>query len=120
MLPAWGAWRSCAWDESWDEQLLLLSSHATTERRQRGYIEQLPSGNHRAVASAGFDLLTLWPRYHRETVKTYDDAKKAPVTLQSEIDEDRAPKSDITVRQAIDQWLDVAKLKTPPASGIRT
>jgi hypothetical protein len=81
------------------------------KRRQRGYIEQLPSGNYRAVAYAGVDLLTRRPRYHRETVKTYDDAKKALVKLQSEIDEDRAPKSDITVRQAIDQWLDLAKLE---------
>jgi len=51
------------------------------------------------VAYAGVDLLTGRPRYHRETVKTYDDAKKALVRLQSEIAE------------AIDQWLDVAKLE---------
>ena len=76
------------------------------KRRQRGYVEQLPSGNYRAVVYAGVDLLTRRPRYHRTTVKTYDDAKKALVKLQSEIDEDRAPKSDMTVRQAIDQWLD--------------
>src|SRR3954453_19005921 len=63
------------------------------KRRQRGYIEQLPSGNYRAVAYAGVDLLTRRPRYHRKTVKTYDDAKKALVKLQSEIDEDRAPSS---------------------------
>jgi integrase len=81
------------------------------KRRQRGYIEQLPSGNYRAVAYAGVDLLTRRPRYQRKTVKTYDDAKKALVRLQNEIDEDKAPKSNITVRQAIEQWLEVAKLE---------
>ena len=29
------------------------------------------------MAYAGVDLLTRRPRYHRKTVKTYDDAKKA-------------------------------------------
>src|SRR4051794_8633263 len=81
------------------------------KRRQRGYIEQLPSGNHRAVAYAGVDLLTRRPRYLRKTVKTFDEAKKALVKLQSEIDEDKAPKSNITVRQAIEQWLEVAALE---------
>ena len=81
------------------------------KRRQRGYIEQLPSGNYRAVAYAGTDLLTRRPRYLRQTVASYDDARKVLVRLQSQIDEDRQPKSNITVRQAIEQWLDVAVLE---------
>src|SRR3712207_6690759 len=81
------------------------------KRRQRGYIEQLPSGSYRAVAYAGTDLLTRRPRYVRETVKTYDEAKRALVKLQRQVDEDKAPKSDITVGQAIEQWLEVAKLE---------
>ncbi len=81
------------------------------KRRQRGYIEQLPSGSYRAVAYAGVDLLTRRPRYLRRTVESYDDAKKALVKLQNEIDEGKAPKSDITVRQTIEQWLEVAELE---------
>jgi len=81
------------------------------KRRQRGYIEQLPSGSYRAVAYAGTDLLTRRPRYLRQTVAAYDDAKKALVRLQSQIDEDKQPKSNITVRQAIEQWLDVVVLE---------
>jgi hypothetical protein len=81
------------------------------KRRQRGYIEQLPSGNYRAVTYAGTDLLTRRPRYIRETVKTYDAAKKALVKLQHQVDEDKHPKSDITVGQAIEQWLEVAALE---------
>jgi len=81
------------------------------KRRQRGYIEQLPSGSYRAVAYAGTDLLTRRPRYLRQTVAAYDDAKKALVRLQSQIDEDKQPKSNITVRQAIEHRLDVAVLE---------
>jgi hypothetical protein len=47
------------------------------KRRQRGYIETLPSGSFRAVAYTGTDPLTRKPQYVRETVKTYDEAEKA-------------------------------------------
>ncbi|MGD9529843.1 hypothetical protein [Pseudonocardia sp.] len=73
------------------------------KRRSRGFIEQLPSGSHRAVVYAGTDPLTGRPRYVRETVKTYDGAKKAVTRLQAQVDEDKQPKSNITVRQAIEQ-----------------
>nr|WP_275404240.1 hypothetical protein [Pseudonocardia acidicola] len=55
--------------------------------------------------------MTRRPRYLRETVKSYDEAKKALVKLQRQIDEDNHPKSDITVGQAIEQWLEVAELE---------
>lgn len=44
-------------------------------------------------------------------VKAYDEAEKALTRLQREVDEDKQPKSNITVRQAIEQWLDVAELE---------
>jgi hypothetical protein len=80
-------------------------------RRQRGHIEQLPSGSYRAVVFAGTDPLTGRPHYVRETVKTYDEAKKAAVKLQRQVDEDQQPKSKITVKQAVEQWLDVTELE---------
>src|SRR5207344_2136098 len=45
------------------------------------------------------------------TVKTYEAAKKELTKLQRQVDEDKHPKSDITVAQAIEQWLDVAALE---------
>jgi len=81
------------------------------KRRPRGYIEQLPSGSHRAVVYAGSDPLTGKPHYVRETAKSYAAAEKALTKLQGQVDEDRHPKSAITVRQAIAQWLDVAELE---------
>ena len=81
------------------------------KRRPRGTIGQLPSGSWRARVYAGTDPLTGKPRYLRETAETYAAAKTALTRLQYQVDEDRHPKTAITVRQAIDQWLDVAELE---------
>jgi integrase len=80
-------------------------------RHQRGYIEQLPSGSYRAVVPAGTDLLTGLRRPLRETCKTLDQAKVALTKLQRQVDEQRHPKSSITLGEAIEQWLDVADLE---------
>jgi hypothetical protein len=56
---------------------------------------------------AGIDPLTGKQRYLRETCATYDQAELALTRLQSQVDEDRHPKSEITVGQAVAQWLDV-------------
>jgi len=79
-------------------------------RRTRGHIESLPSGSFRAVVYAGADPLTRKPRYLRETHKSYDAARVALTKLQNQVDEDRHPRTDITVRQALRQWLEVADL----------
>ncbi len=59
---------------------------------------------------AGADPLTRKPRYLRETHKSYDAARVALTKLQNQVDEDRHPRTDITVRQALRQWLEVADL----------
>jgi integrase len=59
----------------------------------------------------GTDPLTHKPKYLRETHKTSDAAEIALTRLQGQVDEDRHPKSDITVDRAIDQWLEVASLE---------
>lgn len=81
------------------------------KRRQRGSILQLPSGSYRVTVYAGRDVLTGKARQLRETAKTYDDAKKVLTRLQRQVDEDNQPKSNITVRQAVEQWLEVAVLE---------
>jgi integrase len=74
-------------------------------------IEELPSGSFRARVYAGADPLTGKARYLRETHQTRDAAKAALSRLQSQVDEDRHPRrGDLTVRQALAQWLDVADL----------
>jgi hypothetical protein len=83
---------------------------ARSKRRTRGYIEELPSGSFRAVVYAGRDPLNNKRRYLRETANDYLAAQVALTRLQNQIDEERHPKTNITVGQAIDQWLDVADL----------
>ena len=82
-----------------------------TRRRPRGHIHELPSGSFRAMVYAGIDPLTGKQRYLRETCATYDRAEVALTRLQSQVDEDRHPKSEITVGQAVAQWLDVVDIE---------
>jgi integrase len=80
------------------------------KRRPRGLIEELPSGSFRARVYAGVDPLTRKARYLRETHKTYAAAEVALTRLQGQVDEDRHPRGDLTVRQAVTQWLEVVDL----------
>jgi integrase len=80
-------------------------------RDHRCYIEELPSGSYRAVVPAGSDPLTGRRRPLRETCKTVDEAKIALTKLQRQVDEQQHPKTAITLREAIDQWLEVADLE---------
>ncbi|HEY7047461.1 MAG TPA: hypothetical protein VH373_09585, partial [Jatrophihabitantaceae bacterium] len=80
-------------------------------RRPRGHIEELPSGRFRAIVYAGIDPLTGKQRYLKETAESHPAAELALTRLQSRVDENRHPKSAITVGQAISRWLEVAKLE---------
>ncbi|MCA1707532.1 MAG: hypothetical protein LC808_31385 [Actinobacteria bacterium] len=80
-------------------------------RRPRGHIRTLPSGSFQAIVYTGTDPLTGKERYLRETAATYAGAEQALTRLQGQVDEDRHPKTAITVRHAITQWLDVAELQ---------
>ena len=82
-----------------------------SRRRRRGYIEELPSGHFRAVVYLGTDPLSGSLRYLRETTSSYDEAEVALTKLLRQVDENKHPKSAITVAEAIDQWLEVAKLE---------
>jgi integrase len=79
--------------------------------RSRGHIETLPSGSFRARVYAGIDPLTGKRRYLVETATSQEAAKRALTKLQRQVDEDRHPKTAITVRQAITQWLEVVALE---------
>ncbi|WP_433505900.1 tyrosine-type recombinase/integrase [Pseudonocardia halophobica] len=79
--------------------------------RPRGHIEELPSGHFRAKVYAGTDPLTRKRRYLVETVSTGLEAERALTRLQHQVDENRHPKSSITVGRAVEQWLEVAKIE---------
>jgi integrase len=59
---------------------------------------------------AGVEPLSGREHRARETCPTLADAKMALTRLQRQVDERKHPKSGITVREAIQQWLEVAEL----------
>jgi integrase len=79
---------------------------ASTWAHRRAAVRQLPGHRLR-----GNDPLTKKPRYIRETLKTYGAAEVALTRLQGQVDQNRHPKTDIMLRQAINRWLDIAKLE---------
>ncbi len=87
---------------------------ATARRRTRGYIEDRPErvkGRYRAVVYAGTDPLTGKPRYLRKSADTHAQAEVELTKLLSSVDENRHPKSAVTVDEVIERWLDVAELQ---------
>jgi integrase len=80
-------------------------------RRSRGHIEELPSGRFRAIVYAGIDPLTGRQRYLKEAADTYGAAELALTKLQSRVDENRHPKTAMSIGEAITRWLEVAKLE---------
>lgn len=81
------------------------------QRRPRGHIEERPNGSFRAVVYAGIDPLTRKPRYLKKTAPTSAQAAVELTKLQNQVDEQRHPRSGITVGQAIEKWLEVAELE---------
>lgn len=86
-------------------------SSVATRRRPRGHIETLPSGSFRAVVYTGADPLTGRGHQLKETHRTRADAEKALTRMQHQVDTRQAPKSAITLGEAIAQWLEVTDLE---------
>ena len=81
---------------------------ATTKRRSLGHIEERSNGSFRVIVYAGRDPLTGKDRRLRKTFATYAEAQVELVRLQGDVHAQRHPRSDITVDQALAQWLEVA------------
>jgi integrase len=87
---------------------------ATARRRTRGYIEERPQrarGRFRAVVYAGIDPLSGRSRYLRKSADTHAQAQVELTKLLKSVDDQKHPKSDITVDDVIARWLDVAELE---------
>jgi integrase len=52
-------------------------------------------------------------------LKTYGAAEVALTRLQGQVDQNRHPKTDITLGQAISRWLDIAKLEDTTRDPVR-
>ncbi len=86
----------------------------TRRKRRRGSIETLRSGALRVRVYAGIDPVTKARHYLRETVPPGRGAKaKAEKTLTrllNQVDERRHPRTNATVGQLMDRWLEVVEL----------
>ena len=84
-------------------------------KRQRGEIQELPSGSLRVKVYAGIDPLTKKRNYLSETVQAGPtaerEAEKVRTRLLSQVDERRNPRTRATLNQLLDRWLDVAELE---------
>ncbi|MBV9162653.1 MAG: tyrosine-type recombinase/integrase [Pseudonocardiales bacterium] len=84
-------------------------------RRQRGSIQELPSGALRVSMYAGTDPLTGRRHYLRETIpagpSAQAEADKAMRRLATEVDERRNPRTSATVNQLLDRHFELAELE---------
>ncbi|HEX6234310.1 MAG TPA: hypothetical protein VFZ63_14375 [Jiangellaceae bacterium] len=80
-------------------------------KRQRGSIEDLPSGALCVKVYAGIDPVSKRRRYLTQTIPpgpdTAKSAEKALTRLVNQIDERRNPRTTATANQVLDRWLDV-------------
>ena len=92
-------------------------SRTTARRRarQRGQIEQLPSGSLRVTVYAGTDPLTKRRHYLREVVPAGPtapaDAEKALRRLVVQVDEQRSPRTAATVEQLLDRHVELLEVE---------
>jgi integrase len=80
-------------------------------RRQRGSIDELPSGALRVRVYSGLDPISKRRMYLTEVVppgpRAGDLAERVRTRLQSQVDERRNPRTRATVGQLLDRWLEV-------------
>lgn len=92
-------------------------------RRQRGSIEELPSGGLRVSVYAGSDPLTGRRHYLRESIpagpSAHAEAQKAMRRLATEVDERRNPRTNATVDQLLDRHFELAQLEANTLSNYR-
>jgi len=87
-----------------------LTCMAASPRRSRGHIETRPSGRFRVKVYAGDDPLTGKQNYLTKTTDTYREAEIELTKLLGQVDENKHPRTAVTVSQVVAQWLEVAEL----------
>ena len=79
--------------------------------RQRGNIEELPSGGFRVRVYAGIDALTKRPHYLRETVPAGPgaerEAERVRTRLLAQLDQRKNPRTRATLNHLLERWLEV-------------
>ncbi|WP_098959400.1 site-specific integrase [Pseudonocardia sp. N23] len=93
-------------------------------RRARGNITWLSSGSARVSVYAGVDQLTGKQIRLRETVaaratrrETEREAQKVQTRLLNQVDDRRSPRTEATVNELLDRWLDVLDIERKTRAG---
>ncbi|HEX2300096.1 MAG TPA: integrase, partial [Pseudonocardiaceae bacterium] len=88
----------------------MAGASARRGGRQRGSVEELPSGALRVSVYAGYDPLTGRRHYLREVVPAgpgaRTEAQKVLRRLANQVDERRNPRTNATVDQLLERYLD--------------
>jgi hypothetical protein len=81
------------------------------QRRQRGSVDELPSGALRVRVYAGIDLVTKRRHYLTEIIpvrpKAEAEADRARTRLVNQVDERPNPKTNATVNQLLDRYFEL-------------
>ncbi len=89
--------------------------------RQRGEVEELPSGALRVKVYAGEDPLTGRRHYLRETIAAGPtaarEAEHARARLLNQVDEGRNPRTKATVNQLMDRYLELLNVDVTTRAG---
>jgi integrase len=79
-----------------------------TQTRQRGSV-RVRGSKYEVRVYAGLDPLTKKPIYLNGSANTSQEAEKVRTALLAKVDQQRHPKSRITVGQVIDRWMEIAR-----------
>ena len=90
-------------------------------KRQKGFIEQLPSGALRVKVYAGIDPVSKRRKYLMETIPPGPDAAKtaenALARLVNRVAERRNPRTSATLNQLLDRWLELLDVEASTRRG---
>ena len=101
-----------------------MGGTAAPRGRDRGRIEELPSGSLRVVVYAGVDPVSKRRHYRREIIaagpKARRDAERALRRLVTEVDEQRSPKTSATVDELLDRHFELLEVEPTTLSTYET
>ena len=102
----------------------MAPSFRSGRGRPRGTVGWLPSGSARVKVYAGVDQLTGKKLWLRETVaarptrrETEREAEKVLTRLLNQVDERRTPRTEATVNELLDRWLEVIDVERTTRAG---
>lgn len=94
----------------------MATSGKASAQRTRGRVETLPSGALRVTVYAGIDAMTGRRHYLRETVPAGPNAAKQAesvrIKLVNEVNQQRSPRTNATVNQLMDRYLELLDVDT--------